>query len=76
MALVDTVTLVNLVSDTRVVPECLGPDCRPDLIAQALNRVLADPKAQADEMARTMERLGQGGEAPGLRAAKAVLSRL
>lgn len=76
MALVDTVTLVNLVSDTRVVPECLGPDCRPDLIAQALNRVLADPKAQADAMARTMERLGQGGEAPGLRAAKAILSRM
>lgn len=76
MALVDTVTLVNLVSDTRVVPECLGPDCRPDLIAQSLNRVLADPTAQADAMARTMERLGQGGEAPGLRAAKAVLRRL
>ncbi|MDK3072545.1 lipid-A-disaccharide synthase [Sedimentitalea sp. JM2-8] len=76
MALVDTVTLVNLVSDTRVVPECLGPDCRPDLIAGALNRVLEDPAAQADAMALTMERLGQGGEAPGLRAARAVLGRL
>jgi lipid-A-disaccharide synthase len=76
MALVDTVTLVNLISETRVVPECLGPRCRPDLIAEALTRVLADPGAQAEAMAMTMTRLGQGGEAPGLRAARAVLDRL
>lgn len=76
MALVDTVTLVNLVSDTRVVPECLGPECRADLIAQALNGVLRDPEAQTQAMAVTMQRLGQGGEAPGLRAARAVLDRM
>lgn len=76
MALIDTVTLVNLVSDTRVVPECLGPDCQPDLIAEKLNAVAADPKAQQEAMTLTMERLGQGGESPGLRAARAVLDRL
>lgn len=76
MALVDTVTLVNLVSETRVVPECLGPECRPDLIAEALSRVLADPDAQLQAMSETMSRLGQGGEAPGMRAARAVLSRM
>jgi lipid-A-disaccharide synthase len=76
MALIDTVTLVNLVSDTRVVPECLGPECRPDLIANALDEVLQDPAAQNLAMALTMERLGQGDEAPGLRAARAVLKRL
>ncbi len=76
MALVDTVTLVNLVSDTRVVPECLGPECRSDRIAAALDRVLLDPSAQTDAMRVTMQRLGQGGEAPGLRAARAVLARM
>lgn len=76
MALIDTVTLVNLVSDTRVIPECLGPACLPGNIAQALSDVRANPEAQADAMRVTMERLGQGGEAPGLRAAQAVLSRL
>lgn len=76
MALIDTVTLVNLVSDTRVIPECLGPACLPGNIAQALSDVRANPQAQADAMRVTMERLGQGGEAPGLRAARAVLSRL
>ncbi len=76
MALIDTVTLVNLVSDTRVVPECLGPDCEPEQIAQALNTVLAEPDAQRQAMEVTMQRLGLGGDAPGLRAAQAVLARL
>ena len=76
MALVDTVTLVNLVSESRTVPECLGPDCRPGLIAARLEEVCAAPQAQRKAMALTMERLGQGGEAPGLRAARAVLSGL
>tara|TARA_R110002072_G_scaffold3318_28_gene24341 strand:+ start:966 stop:2117 length:1152 start_codon:yes stop_codon:yes gene_type:complete len=76
MALIDTVTLVNLVSDTRVVPEFLGPDCTADQITKGLAQVLANPDAQNAAMALTMERLGQGGQAPGLRAARAVLARL
>jgi lipid-A-disaccharide synthase len=75
-ALIDTVTLVNLVSDTRTVPEFIGPDCQPDRIAAALEAVLADPSAQKAAMVVTMERLGQGGESPGLRAAKSVLGAL
>ena len=76
MALTDTVTLVNLVSDSRVVPEFLGPDCRAELIAPAALGLLTDPGAQAEAMALTMERLGERGEDPGLRAARAVLSRM
>lgn len=76
---VDTVTLVNLVSDTREVPEFLGPRCRPDLIAPALAGIIADgPARQAQQSAMdlTMQRLGQGGEPPGLRAARSVLGFL
>lgn len=76
MALVDTVTLVNLVSDTRVVPEFLGPDCTPSNISRALIDVLATPNAQRQAMELTMQRLGEGGEPPGLRAARAVLDGL
>lgn len=76
MALIDTVTLVNLVSDSRVVPEFLGKACRPDRIAPALEAVLADPAAQHHAMRLTMTRLGEGGEPPGLRAARSVLSVL
>ena len=75
-ALIDTVTLVNLVSDSRVVPEFIGERCRPDLIAPALLDVLKNPQAQQAAMALTMERLGKGGEPPGLRAARSVLSEL
>ena len=75
-AMVNTVTLVNLVSESRVVPEFIGADCRADLIAPALVALLADPSGQKQAMALTMERLGKGGEAPGLRAARSVLSVL
>jgi lipid-A-disaccharide synthase len=76
MILTDTVTLVNLVADSRTVPEFLGPDCRADLIAPAARALLDDPTAQGEAMALTMACLGEGGEDPGLRAARAVLSRL
>ncbi|MGL4235920.1 lipid-A-disaccharide synthase [Tabrizicola sp.] len=75
-ALIDTVTLVNLVSETRVVPEFLGPACRPENIAPALEALLKDSSAQNLAMALTMERLGRGGEPPGLRAARSVLAAL
>ena len=76
MALIDTVTLVNLVSDTRVVPEFLGPACQPDAIGQALINVLDAPETQQAAMESTMQRLGEGGEDPGMRAARAVLARM
>lgn len=78
-ALIDTVTLVNIVSETRSVPEYLGPDCRPGPITRALMALIDDEAArdrQLAAMALTMERLGAGGEAPGLRAARSVLARL
>ncbi len=72
----DTVTLVNLVTDTRAVPEFLGKRCRPDLMAPALLQLLDDPDARDEQLAAmelTMELLGRGGEPPGLRAARSVI---
>ena len=76
MALIDTVTLVNLVSETRVVPEFLGEACTPDALAGGLRAVLRAPEAQRAAARLTLERLGRGGESPGLRAARAVLDGL
>ena len=76
MLKIDTVTLVNLVSDTRAVPECLGQNCTPDAIARALQQVMRAPELQQSAMRLTMERLGAGGQPPGLRAAHAILERL
>lgn len=78
-ALIDTVTLVNIVSETRTVPEYLGPACRPGPISHALMHLMDDEAARARQfaaMAVTMERLGAGDAPPGLRAARSVLSRL
>lgn len=76
---VDTVTLVNLVTESRTIPEFLSKNCRPAPIAAALNRLMEDERArldQLDAMALTMRRLGRGGEAPWLRAARAVLGQI
>ena len=76
---IDTVTLVNLVSESRVIPEFLGADCKPVAIADGLISLIDDPQArqgQAKVAALTMERLGRGGEAPGLRAARSVLAQI
>jgi lipid-A-disaccharide synthase len=75
-ALIDTVTLVNLVSETRLVPEFIGPDCRAEKITPALEALLSDPLAQRAAMGLTMKRLGRGGDPPGLRAARSVLAAL
>ncbi|WP_237267596.1 lipid-A-disaccharide synthase [Sulfitobacter alexandrii] len=76
IALIDTVTLVNLVSETRVVPEYLGRDCTAEGIAEGLRAVLAHPEAQEAAMAVTMDRLGRRGVPPGLRAARSVLAAI
>ncbi len=79
LAKIDTVTLVNLIVQAKPVPEFLGPACQPKPIAEALSDLLTNEEARAtqlDAMADTMAALGQGGEPPGLRAARSVLSRL
>ena len=73
----DTVTLVNLVSGTRAVPEFLGRDCRPERIAAGAESLLSEGAVdQRRAFALVMERLGAGGPPPGERAARAVLDAL
>lgn len=76
MLRIDTVTLVNLVSDTRAIPECLGRNCTADAIGAAALGVTQAPGVQMKAMELTMVRLGRGQAAPGLRAAKAIIEKL
>lgn len=76
MLKIDTVTLVNLVSETRAVPELLGEDCEADKIANMVLTVMNNPNDQIAAMNDTMDKLGRGGDAPGLRAARAILEGL
>ncbi|WP_424926702.1 lipid-A-disaccharide synthase [Amaricoccus tamworthensis] len=73
--LIDTVTLVNLVSETKAVPEFLQEDCVLTKIEPEVERLLSDPdhaREQIEAAEKVMKLLGRGGETPGLRAAKSV----
>ncbi|MEM7752146.1 MAG: lipid-A-disaccharide synthase [Pseudomonadota bacterium] len=79
MAQIDTVTLVNLIFEKNIVPEFLGPACKPPDIAEAVLKLLDDKPARLQQLAAmntTMVKLGKDGEAPGLRAARSVLNAL
>ena len=76
MLKVDTVTLVNLVSETRAVPEFIGKDCKAERIAPALLQILNAPARQAEAIETTMMRLGRGDPELPYRAARAVLDGL
>ncbi|MCI4666114.1 MAG: lipid-A-disaccharide synthase [Neomegalonema sp.] len=77
---IDTATLVNLVSDTRTVPEFLQERCRPELIAEGVLDLLRESSpgraAQIAAAETTMARLGQGADKPSVRAARSVLAAL
>ncbi len=77
---IDTATLVNLVSETRAVPEFLQERCRPELMAEALDALLrpdsAARKAQAKAAEVAMARLGEGEATPSTRAARSALEAI
>ena len=76
---VETVTLVNLLVGRNAIPEFLGPACRPDAISGALSGLIDSPESrnlQVAAMAEALKKLGQGGDDPGLRAARAVMTGL
>ncbi len=73
------VTITNLLLDREAVPEYLQTRCRADLLADAVAPLLTDKNAAARQVAdlgEAMRGLGQGGEQPSLRAAKAILEFL
>jgi lipid-A-disaccharide synthase len=79
MVRIDTATLVNLVTDTRTIPEFLFERCEPGLVTPAVERLFDDPAAVAEQEAAAdaaMVLLGRGGEPPGLRAARSVLKAI
>ena len=77
---VDTATLVNLVTETRAVPEFIQEKCRPEDVASALSPLLPAPgepsferEAQLAAAEGTMRALGEGAAAPSERAAQSIL---
>jgi lipid-A-disaccharide synthase len=71
------VNLVNIILGRLVVPELLLEECTPDRLSSALAHLLTDAAAREAQIAgyrESLERLGQGGVAPSLRAADVVLA--
>jgi lipid-A-disaccharide synthase len=71
------VNLVNVILGRLVVPELLLEECTPDRLSSALAHLLTDAAAREAQIAgyrESLDRLGQGGIAPSLRAADVVLA--
>jgi lipid-A-disaccharide synthase len=76
------VNLVNLILNQRLIPELLQQDCTPENLARELDLLLTPPRPTPESriqqagMHSAMQLLGQGQEAPSLRAATEVLALL
>lgn len=69
-------TLVNLLLDKPAVPEFLQQAATPNALADAVAPLLLDRDAatrQVADLDEAAHRLGEGGDAPSLRAARALL---
>jgi lipid-A-disaccharide synthase len=69
-------TLVNLLLDREAVPEFLQGRAQPELLAREVERLLIDKASaarQVEDLEIAARALGEGGEAPSLRAARAVI---
>ena len=69
----DTVTLVNLITGNRNVPECIGTNFNSDNLFIEMVRVYSDSHNQIKDFKTTMNLLGKNEEAPNLRAANSLV---
>ncbi|HEY1721891.1 MAG TPA: lipid-A-disaccharide synthase [Magnetospirillaceae bacterium] len=71
----DAVSLPNILAGRIVVPELLQGDCRPELLAPALARLLDDGAARFEQrtgLDAALTKLGHGEASPSRRAATAI----
>ncbi len=72
-------TLVNLLTESKSVPEFHSKNCNVKNLSREMLELLNDPQARKAQIKighQAIEALGRGGENPGLRAAKSVLAQL
>jgi lipid-A-disaccharide synthase len=70
------ITLINVLLDREAVSEFLQARCTPTLLADAVTKLLTDKGAashERDDLDEATALLGRGGEAPSLRAARAIV---
>ena len=69
----DTVTLVNLITSNRNIPECIGTDFKSEKLFLEMVRVFSNNKNQINDFETTMILLGKNNEAPNKRAANSLV---
>ena len=74
MMLTNTVTLVNLITGNRHIPECIGVNFNSDKLFLELVRIYSNRKNQLKDFATTMNLLGKDHIAPNDRAANSLIS--
>ena len=75
----DRINLVNIVTDSYVVPELLAEECTAENAAKSVLDILGDENLKAAHIAAcedTMQQLGEGETDPGVRAAQSVLDAI
>jgi lipid-A-disaccharide synthase len=73
------ITLINIILGREAVPEFLQSACTPQNLANAVAQLFAEPRARAAQVEAMTEfgrLLGEGDEAPSLRAAHVLLEFL
>ena len=68
--------IVNLVLDRPAIPELLLDNCRPDMLAKEISKLLDDQSARSEQRKAyvdAMASLGYGASSPGERSADVVL---
>ena len=73
LAKIDTANLINIITDTRKIPEHLFDNCTAENISKSLCNLLLNGGKQDNVMAEAMDLLGFGNKNSHLWAAKSVL---
>jgi lipid-A-disaccharide synthase len=73
---VNSVNLVNLISNQLIIPEFIGNNCKPDKIVYALLNELDNSTVQKSVMRKSLELLKVSGASSGIAAANSVINFL
>ncbi len=79
LAQTDRANLINIITDSYVVPELLFNKCTPQAVATSVLELLNDSDIRDSQISacnNAMKQLGEGHENPGLRSALSVLNAI
>ena len=76
LAKIDTANLINIITDTKVIPEHLFENCTVENITESLRSLLNNDNNQIKAMEETMNRLGADHKDIHLLAANSVLNNI